>query len=332
MITCFVGIDIAAESVTAAWHGPTPMTVPLTVPQTKLGFRTLVKALRQHAKPSQTQIVMEATSTYWMALAAYLHQRHFIVSVINPLQARHFAQAQLQRTKTDQVDARMLSDYARRMEPDRWSPPPLIWEQLQQRLAQRDDLVHMRTQEHNRRHALTRRPQPEASVVDRLTRHIAYLNQEIASLETEIEALLSGTHAWADSARRLTSITGIGLLTAAMILVATQNFAYCQTPEQAVAFAGLAPRLHQSGSSVRGQRGTGRGGHAALRRALYMAAGAALQHNPPVRAVYLRLVARGKLKNVARVAAARKLLILAWTLVVKQRTFDPDYALRSLAA
>jgi transposase len=98
------------------------------------------------------------------------------------------------------------------------------------------------------------------------------------------------------------------------------------TPAQVVAYAGLDPAPHESGTSVRGAGRISKTGNARLRRALYMAAVSAVRCNPPLRAFYERLLARGKRKKVALVAAARKLLVLMVTLLTHGRDFDPHWA------
>jgi len=107
--------------------------------------------------------------------------------------------------------------------------------------------------------------------------------------------------------------------------VSTMNFTLCATPEAATAYAGLAPMPHTSGTSVRGQARIGHGGQSRLRTALYMATLAAVRHNPALHAFYTRLRAAGKPSKVARCAAARKLLHLAWALVTKQQRYQSNY-------
>ena len=97
-------------------------------------------------------------------------------------------------------------------------------------------------------------------------------------------------------------------------------------------YAGLAPSQHESGTSVRGREHLPRGGHARLRTALYMATLSAARYNPAIRQFHERLRAAGKPKKVARCAAARKLLHLAWALVTKRQRYQsnhriPDHAL-----
>ena len=125
---------------------------------------------------------------------------------------------------------------------------------------------------------------------------------------------------------RLQTIVGVGLLTAAVVVVETRPLRDRATPAQVVAYAGLDPAPHESGTSVRGARRISKTGNARLRQALYMAAVSAVRFNPVFKAFYARLVARGKPKKVALVAAARKLLVLMVTLLQQGRDFDPVWA------
>lgn len=327
MHTLYVGIDIAAKTAAVAWQVPeTGEWGQLDIAQTRAEYAHLARTLTRYASPRDTLVVMEATGVYWLALADFLHTQGFQVSVINPLQAKRFAQLHLQRAKTDALDAHLLSTFARQMEPPCWSPPPELYYQLQQRLAYREDLLHMRTQERNRLHALKHHPHADQSLLRRLRQHLTYLDRQIKAVERELTALVAQDHPWADAIRRLLPIKGIGLITAAWIVVATHCFARCETPEQAAAFAGLVPHPHSSGTSRHGHRRVGRAGHAPLRACLYMATLAAARSTPAVKALYDRLVARGKPNKVARVAAARKLLHIAWAVVVNERDFDPHYS------
>ena len=150
-IQIYVGADIAADKLQIDWldlssqqHQPMPLA------QHKRDYARLLKQLTRQVAPAHIQVVMEATGNYWMAFAEYLHQAGGVVSVLNPVQARHFAQAKLQRTKTDRVDAYLLHEYGRVMQPAAWVPPPPICQQLQQYLNRRDDLILMRSAERNR--------------------------------------------------------------------------------------------------------------------------------------------------------------------------------------
>ena len=144
-------------------------------------------------------------------------------------------------------------------------------------------------------------------------------------IEDALKSLLLEDPTWAASYHSLASIPGVGVVTAAWLLTATVNFTGCATAEQAVAYAGLAPHPRYSGTSQHRHTGIGNGGHVRLRTALYMATLSAAQHNPVIRTFYRRLLERGKPHKVARCAAARKLLLIAWAVVTKQQMFDPHY-------
>ncbi len=135
---------------------------------------------------------------------------------------------------------------------------------------------------------------------------------------------------WAASAALLATIPGIGLVTTAWLLVSTLNFSLCATPEQAAADAGLVPLQRESGTSVRGRAQLGHGGNGRLRTALYLASLSATRYNPAIKGFYERLRAKGKpgapWTQVARCAAARKLLHVAWAVVTKGQPFDATRA------
>lgn len=321
-----VGIDVSAQTMSAAWSTTPDDKPPVTeFNQSTMGYGRLIQQLRDtgHA-PAHCQIVMEATGTYWMRLAYALHEAGFVVSVVNPLQAHRLAQAQLRRAKTDAMDARILMELGFKLKPTPWTPPPL-YDALYQRLRQRDALLENRTQERNRLHALQQWVAPQPAVVERYHTHIAFLTEQIDALQQEIAHLLRSNSKWATTTRYLLSIKGIGPITAAWLLVATLNFTTCQTVEQLVAFAGLAPNPRQSGTSLNRMRGVGRGGHGRLRSALYMAAVASVRSNPIIRRFYHRLRQRGKPAKVALCACARKLIHIAWAVVTKLQLFDPNY-------
>jgi transposase len=218
------------------------------------------------------------------------------------------------------------------LQPAPWTPPPPVYHELQQRLAERDVLLDLRQQVRNQRHALLQQPTVIAAVRARMEALIGTLSAQIAAVEAELIPALAQDAAWAAAAARLQTIKGVGLLTASWLLVATLRFTTCPTPESATAYAGLAPNERSSGTSVYQRPRIGHTGNARLRTALYMATLSAAARNPVIKPFYDRLRAAGKPMKVARCAAARKLLHLAWALVTKEQDFDPAYAQRQQAS
>lgn len=318
----FVGVDIAATSFTAVWS---THDRPTTYAQTPDGFATFHQQLLATASaPAATLIVMEATSSYWVALAVTLHHAGYHVAVVNPKHLHHYAKSLPRRSKTDALDAQVMRQFAAERRPAPWTPPPAVYHELRQRLVARDALLEMRQQVRNQHHALVQWPVVVETVVAQFAALEADLDTRIAVLDAEIARVLHD-RAWAESAALLQSIPGIGASTTAWLLVATLNFELCATPEAAVAYVGLNPLQYESGASVRGRPTVGRGGHGRLRKALYLATLSAARYNPVIKPFYERLRARGKPAKVARCAAARKLLHLAWAVVTKRCPFDPQY-------
>jgi len=124
----FVGIDVSSRTSTFASmpSGTTPSRAH-TLEQTSVGFDQLNRhLLRLEPDPTAILVVMEATGTYWMRLALALSDAHIAVAVVNPAQAHDFAKALLKRSKTDAIDAQTLAEFAARLQPQPWTPPPPV--------------------------------------------------------------------------------------------------------------------------------------------------------------------------------------------------------------
>lgn len=332
-IAHWVGIDIAATTFAASWRtDPMPSPPARTFAQSPDGFAAFQQQLAATGHtPATTHLVMEATGSYWIALAVVLVQAGYHVSVLNPGQIAQYARSLPRRAKTDALDAHLLRRFAQERQPPPWTPPPAVYHELRQRLLVRDGLLVMRTQARNQRHAIQQWPVRVESALAQLDAVIADLDQRMATLERELTDVLADG-AWAASALVLQTIPGMGLITIAWLLVGTLNFSLATTPEQVTAYVGLAPMVRESGTSVRSRPAIGHSGNGRLRTALYMAALTAARYNPVIRTFYTRLRARGKPGKVARCAAARKLLHVAWALVRTHQPFDANYQQRTEAA
>jgi transposase len=318
----YVGVDIAATSFAATWASD-PAIAPRasSFDQTADGYHAFqLQLTATGVAPAATLVALEATGTYWVTLATHLHQTGYAVAVLNPAQVAQYARSLPRRAKTDALDAQLLLRFAAERKPARWEPPEQVYHELRQRLVVRDSMLHMRTQARNQRHAVQQWPVRVSSAAEALDSIITELEEQIDSLDREIAQVLADG-AWAASATILLATPGLGPITTAWLLVGTLNFSLAATPEQLTAYIGLAPMPHESGSSVRGRRRIGHTGNGRLRTALYMATLNAARYNPTIKAFYQRLRTAGKPMKVARYAAARKLLHLAWALVKKQQHY-----------
>lgn len=222
-----------------------------------------------------------------------------------------FAQL-LQRAKTDATRVQTLAQSAATLQPPLWTPPPAVYHQLQQCLAERDRLLDLQQQLRNQLHALSQYPCVVESVRERMNTLLSTLSEQIQQVDSDLALALLEDCQWASSAELLLSIKDIGPITAGWLLVSTLNFTACASAEAMVAYAGLAPNPRQSGTSVRGRASIGHGGNGRLRTAMYFATLSAGRLNPLIKDFYERLRSAGKPMKVARCAAARKLLHIAW--------------------
>lgn len=324
----YVGLDVGANSLSAAW-GINAQAVGQAheFAQTQIDYKRLATHLKKSGTtPQHTLMVIEATGTYWMRVATALYQMGFQISVINPRQAYHFARANLQQAKTDELDAQLLAQLAAStLSLTVWQPPSPVWEALYQRLVERDNLVDIQQMLRNQQHALQQRTQLDPHVAARKQALLAQIKAQITAIDQELHTRLQDSE-WRTMARRLLSIKGIGLISTAWLLVITNGFSTCQDAEQLASYLGLVPHPRQSGSSRQGYQPTALHGHVRARRVLYQASLSASRFNPQVKAFYDRLIAAGKHVKVARVAATRKLVHIAFAIVSKECLFDPHYS------
>jgi transposase len=316
----FLGIDIAKETFDVAlFHGKT-IIASGHFDNTSTGFKQLQKWLKKK-KATLIWACMEATGRYGNDLAFFLHQHGHHLSVVNPARIKKYAESQLQRNKTDQLDARLIADFCRTQEPALWSPPPPEKRELQEMVRRLNALVSEQTREQNRLQAGISSPVVIASIEKTLT----FLAEEIASLEALIHSHIDHHPTLKDDKDLLTSIPGIGDKTAALILGELPDVSQFDNSGQAVAYAGLSPQKRESGSSVRKQTRLTKTGNQRLKTAMFFPAICALRHNPIVKALASRLEAKGKIRMVIVGAAMRKLLQLAYGVLKSQQPFDPLY-------
>lgn len=155
--------------------------------------------------------------------------------------------------------------------------------------------------------------------------HITFLNNQIAAIEQRIRDLFDQHPNLRQQRNLLTSIPGIGDITAANFIAEVPDVNRFDSAAQLAAYAGLTPRRHDSGSSVHRRGRLVKTGNVRFRTALFMPALTAMRHNPIVRALVARLEARGKNRMTIVGAVIRKLVHLAFGVLKHQRPFDPNY-------
>jgi transposase len=228
--------------------------------------------------------------------------------VANPRAVKDFSRALLQRSKTDPLDALVLLEYAARVPFQRWQPPAAEALQITALARRIHALTGQCKMEKNRLHAVEATATTLRVIVQDLRRSVRGLNAAIARLSREAHKIIARNPELERRFRWLQSVPGIGAVSALQLLGELALIPANCDVRQWVAYAGLDPRQHDSGSSVHQKTRISKLGNRHIRRALYMPALTAVRFAPPVRAFYLHLQARGKCKMVALVAVMRKLL------------------------
>ena len=303
------GIDVSKSFLDVHIH---PSGAIIRIPNDKSGLKSLVRWLKPHMPKL---IVLEATGRYHRLAQRHLHDAGIPVSVVNPYRTRKFADMMGQLAKTDTIDARILAEFAATIEPNMSKPPTPELETLRDIVLARrqlcDEITLLKHRLESTSHSMISKQL--RSRLKTCERHLGILEQEIRcgiAVEPEFE----------DRFRILTSIPGVGFVTAAVLITELMELGQANGAEIS-ALVGVAPMNRDSGM-WRGQRMI-RGGRKTVRNALYMAALSAISFNPDLAIFYKRLRAAGKKFKVAITAVMRKLVILANVLVTQNREWTP---------
>lgn len=319
MMSAWIGIDVSKATLDVALlrdsgHQHTQ------VPNEKAGFRTLHNFLKKRC-PQSAHVCLEATGLYGDAVAEFLHQHGYRVSVVNPARIKAYGDSQLKRNKTDRADAALIADFCRTQQPVLWQPPAPEIKELRALLRHLDDLQAMRQQESNRAQSGEMSP----TVLAQLQQHITFLETQIQQIKDQIDNHFDQHPDLKRQRDLLTTIPGIADQTAGRLLGELSEMRAFHSARQVAAFVGVTPRQRCSGSSVRGPSRITKQGNPALRAALYMPALAAKRYNPILKAFAQRLHERGHSKRSIVVAVMHKLLHLAFGVLKSGQPFDPHY-------
>ena len=315
-----LGLDIAKLTVDACLLFEDGRKQKFKFSNNKAGFVELLSFL--HALPLDSILVcMEPTGRYHRPLLNFLIGLGIKVSLVDTFTAQNHARSKKIRNKTDGIDGYVLADYAMMHKPPVWVAPQEIHLELHDIQGRLESVNEMIRQEENRLEAGTESPAVRKDIEDSLGR--LYISKK--NLTKAAKELIGTDPRLSQCLKIISSIIGIGESSAIMML-AMIRFDQFQDGRSVGAFAGLAPKLHESGTSIQTRPTISRIGNPTLRRALYFPAMCAMQHNPHFREFADRLRARKKPSKVIICAVMRKLLVLASALLRKQQYYDPGYA------
>lgn len=330
-----VGVDVAKATLEAAvWQEGHAVQLG-SFAQTLAGWVALREAVATvqaatvlpRSAHEPVAVVLEPTGGYELAFALWARQQPgWQVHRPNPARVRAWARSQGLRAKTDRQDALVLARFGAQAALPVWQPLASEVSELDQLLRRRDEVADWLQRERRRREQLGGRPDASPTVRTSLERLLTTLEEELADLERAIAEQVQRHASLQTSQERLRSVPGVGTRVVLPLLVACERYHALAgehgTSKGMVAYVGLDPQPHESGTSVHRRALISRQGDRILRARLYMGALGALRGDNPIRAFYQRLVARGKPKKLALVAAARKLVAWAWAVFISGQPFD----------
>lgn len=304
-----VGIDVSKAMLEVAIR---PNGERISLPNDESGHQALIERLRG-VRPQR--IVLEPTGGFELAIVQALVVADLPVVVVNARQMRQFAQAVGRLAKTDRIDADVIAHFAEAIQPQIRELPGEDQRQLEALITRRRQLVDMRSSELKRKQTAPKVIHPNIEAV------IAFLSAQIDDVDGDLNKLIRSSPAWREADDLLQSVPGVGPVLAATLTALVPELGRLNR-KQIAALVGVAPLNNDSGART-GKRTTW-GGRSAVRSVLFMATLTARNVNPAIKAFYTRLIASGKPKMVAIVAAMRKLLTTLNAMIRSGQRWNPN--------
>jgi len=282
----------------------------------------IADVVNEHPAPF---FIFEHTGPYSTRLAYCLKLQGLHFYIMTASQSSGFTKTLKNISKTDKADARNLFLYGQKMNPE---PTELMEEEF---VYRRELFKHLSTLKEekrcfeNRLHAHTFDPRASVIVTDSLEKSIAFFEQQIQKLETEL--FKNNDPNLEELEQKIQQVVGIGPKSAMAIITATNGFATFEHAKQVAKFLGVCPSVRQSGSSLRGRASIQKSANAYVRQCLYMAARSAIKHNNACKALYERLRLKGKPYRVAMIAVVHKLIRQIFSIVKNDTIFNNDLCL-----
>ncbi len=325
----FIGIDVSKLWLDFAVFEQNNLVFHMRVENSLKGIQSFMKELKRLITFDFKLIVfcMEHTGIYNNHLLDYLYKKNANICVESAIQIKQ--SSGLQRGKNDKVDAIRIAQFAykNRDELKLWEPKREVIQLLKHLTILRSRLVGVLKQ--------LKTPIKESTefVTNKINRaSIELCKRAINSTEKDLEEVEKSIQLVIDSDPELhrlfkivTSIKGIGSVTAAEIIITTNEFKDINSAKKFACYSGVAPFEHRSGSSIRGKTRVSKMGNKSVKTLLHMAALVAASFDDQLKHYYQRKVAEGKNKMSVLNAVRNKLIQRIFACVNQNRLFINNY-------
>lgn len=297
-----------------------------TFANTAKGFAALSVWLKKHTEQTLAiRFVMEATGVYHESLAYFLDDNGYELSVVMPNKISNYFRTLTVKTITDKTASEAITLFGLERKLDRWQRPKPVYKSMRQLTRERDQIVEERTMVKNHLHAELIEAVPNKNSIQRIKERIKMLNRQEEEIKSEITALIKRDEQLAGDISIISSLTGIGELTAVTVLAETNGFELIRNKRQLASYAGFDVKEKQSGTSVKGKSRISKKGNKHIRKAMYLPSLSAIRHDERFKAIFTRLVSKHGIKMKAAVAVQRKMLELMFILFKTRVPYKKNY-------
>jgi transposase len=331
-----VGIDVSYKTFDARFGTIDPQQNTI-ISQAKsfknspAGFKLFLRWLKSLILSNNIPLVfvMEATGVYYELLAHFLLDHGYHVAVVLPNKIRNYAKSLESKSKTDPIDAAVITRFGLERQLPLWNPPSENMKTLRDLCREYHALKTTTTEIKNQCHALNVSFKPHRESFKRKQQLLRFLNRQIALIQIELHNLVKTEPDLAHRLKKISTTKGLGDITILTVLAETRCFELVSNQKQLTSYAGFDIVFNDSGLK-KGKTSISKKGNKFIRKALFMPALSACRANPDLKEFYQRLVAKGKNKKLAIIAVARKLLLLIYTLWKSNSPYIPNYHSRTL--
>lgn len=291
---------------------------------TEQGMNALIQWVKKLVLEDKPLLfVMEATGVYHEKFAYFLDEKGYKLSIVMPNKISNYMRTLDVKTITDKSCSEAIARFGLERKLSEWKKTNKIYKSLKQLTRERDQIVEARSIIKNQLHAEKSEAFPVENTINRCNEHIKFLNKQEAQIKKEIEE--TKDQQIKDKIKKITTIPGVGVLTATIVLAETNGFELIKSKKQLTSYAGLDIKEKQSGTSVKGKPKITKKGNKSIRKAMHFPALSAIRHDENYKGIYKRLVSKNGIKMKEIVAVQRKLLELIYVIYKNDTVYDIYY-------
>ena len=269
--------------------------------------------------------VMEATGVYHQKFAYYLVDNGCEISIVLPNKISNYIRTLELKTITDKTCSQAIAQFGLERKLDKWAKPKSIYKELQQLTRERDQIVQERSVIKNQIHAEKTESEHNQKSLERMQARIRFLNSQEKEIKADITDIVSKDSDLKQVINNITTIPGVGELTAAIVLAETNGFELIRNKSQLSSYAGLDVKEKQSGTSVKGKPRISKKGNRNLRKSMHLPSLTAVKWDENFKNIYAKLISKNGIKMKALVAVQRKILELIYILFKNETVYDKEY-------